>query len=191
VIKAIIFDFFGIFYTDLFWTWLEKKLPDLEEKREILSQINQEFDKNQVDEEEFLKSLSEVVSVPADKIVSEMDEGATFNYSLVGLLSELKKNYKLGLLTNARSEWIRKIMEKYDFEKYFDSIIISSEVGHVKPEPEIFEEIIKLLGVSKSEALFVDDRIRNVAAAQELGIKSIIYVSNEKLMTDLKKQALI
>lgn len=106
------------------------------------------------------------------------------------LASELKKKYKIGLLPNASNILRDEILGKYDLEKYFDEIVISSEVKHIKPEPEMVEEIIRRLGVKNNEVVFFDDHQKNVDAAEKLGIESFLYESNEKLVEDLKNLGL-
>ena len=60
--------------------------------------------------------------------------------------------------------------------------MISSEVGIRKPFPEIYKLSLKNLGVLPEEAIFIDDRQKNIDGAEAVGIKSILY----KDLNDLK-----
>ncbi|MDP3697004.1 MAG: HAD-IA family hydrolase [Candidatus Taylorbacteria bacterium] len=101
-------------------------------------------------------------------------------------IAELKKHYKIGLLTNYTYEWLDEIFEKYNLAHYFDQKLISSRYKLIKPEPEAFLKMLELLQVKKEEAVFIDDRQRLVDASNELGLKAFLFTDNEKLKQDLE-----
>ena len=57
-------------------------------------------------------------------------------------------------------------------------IVYSSEEGRLKPQPEIYQRTLQRLGVTRSEAIFVDDMQRNVDAAAALGIHGIVFTGS-------------
>jgi HAD superfamily hydrolase (TIGR01509 family) len=69
----------------------------------------------------------------------------------------------------------------------FDEIIISSEVGIIKPELPIFNLAVEKIGVPAAEIIFIDDRDYNVVAAETVGVKSILYKDLASLKEDLQK----
>lgn len=191
MIKAIIFDFFGVFCPDLYWNWLSSIVKDLDSRREFFLELSKKVDKSLMTREEFNKTLAEEIGVSSEEVNSNMGARIKINQEVVELASELKKKYKIGLLSNASNILRDEILGKYDLEKYFNEIVISSEVKHIKPEPAMFEEIIRRLGVKNDEAVFFDDHQKNVDAAEKLGIQSLLYESNEKLVEDLKDLRLL
>lgn len=62
------------------------------------------------------------------------------------------------------------------FEGMFDVVVISGEVGMRKPEPEIFEHTLELLGLAAGDCVFVDDMETNIAAAVRLGMVGVRHV---------------
>lgn len=70
---------------------------------------------------------------------------------------------------------MRNEIDKYDLEKYFDEIVISSEVGMIKPEPEVFKYILQKLDEKPDECVFTDDNPNYVNAAKELGIHGLVF----------------
>lgn len=91
------------------------------------------------------------------------------NQETVEIIKQLqKKKIKLGLLSNFPSSWIYKLLKKYDLERYFNKVIISSEVGMIKPHADIFQEALRQLGALPSEAIFIDDREINVNGSKAL-----------------------
>ena len=71
-------------------------------------------------------------------------------------------------------------MQNFAFQTY------SSEVRLIKPDPAIYEHTLLGLGVSATEALFVDDREVNIKAARELGIHAIQFRSAAQLRNELE-----
>ncbi len=96
---------------------------------------------------------------------------------LVAYVRMLHRKYKTALLSNAWDDLRHVIAEKWHFEDAFDLIIISAEVGMVKPDPGIFHLTLSELHVRPNQAVFVDDMPRNVEGAQAVGMKAIQFHS--------------
>jgi 2-haloacid dehalogenase len=110
----------------------------------------------------------------------------------IEIMKRLKKaGYQLYGLSNWSAETFPIARQKYDFFNLLDDIVISGEVGAVKPEPEIFEIILARNGKAASECLFIDDALPNVEAARELGFVTIHFQSPEQLESELKKLELL
>jgi 2-haloacid dehalogenase len=108
----------------------------------------------------------------------------------VDLMKRLKKaGYRLYGLSNWSAETFPYIREKYDFFHLLDDFVISGEVGHVKPHPEIFHIMLAKIGKPAHECLFIDDSRANIAQAQNLGFETVRFESAEQLeraLQDLK-----
>jgi len=99
----------------------------------------------------------------------------------VETLSKLADNkFKLGLVSNAKSEWaVRRILDKYDLQKFFGTVITSAATRIRKPRPDIFSRALKDLDVQAKDAVFVGDSLEaDVAGARNIGMRSI-YVSRK------------
>lgn len=79
-----------------------------------------------------------------------------------------KLKIPVGLMTNATTK-LDQDLESLGIADLFDHVINASEVGSVKPEPEIFLHALRLVGIEPQEAFFIDDRPENVEAAERLG----------------------
>lgn len=86
-----------------------------------------------------------------------MGEHAVLKKELIDVVSELKKNYKVAILSNGQSEFQRKKISHVEIADLFDEIIVTSEIGINKPNKEIFEIMADRLGVLPKECLFVGD----------------------------------
>jgi HAD superfamily hydrolase (TIGR01509 family) len=75
--------------------------------------------------------------------------------------------------------------QMFDFLNEFDDAVISGHVGVVKPDPRIFEILFEQVGRRPHELLFVDDSLRNIEAAQALGMPAIHYRRGVDLKSEL------
>ena len=103
------------------------------------------------------------------------------------LLSELKKKYRLLLLSNTNPLHIETAVAA-EFSKtgktmqdFFDKCYLSYEMGMVKPDVEIFEALLADAQVKAEECLFLDDGKKNIDTAAALGIQTYWVKPNENL----------
>jgi len=94
-------------------------------------------------------------------------------------------------LTNWGFETWALACAQFDFLGLLDGVLVSSEVGLVKPDPEIFLAFSSRFGVAPDEAAFVDDVVANVTAARALGFGGIVFTSAADLRHDLSGLGLL
>ena len=107
---------------------------------------------------------------------------------LLGIIKELRKKYSVGVLTNLTPT--RLILdEKMDLYSHFDYAVLSCKEHLKKPDPAFYFLALKAASAEPEEAIYVDDKESCTAPAEELGIKSILYVypDNTKLLESLTK----
>lgn len=180
--KAIIFDFFDVIHADQFNGWL-RSIGRV--RVGALYQAGTDLDSGKINIDEFFRRLSEASSQSVKEIKAEFDRHTAVNYDLLELIGKLKTHYKIGLLSNADRHYLRELLRIHKMEPLFHHIVISSEVGMIKPSPDIFQYILDKLDVSAAESLFIDDNPKNVSAAEALGLRSILYKSTEDLVQGL------
>jgi len=101
---------------------------------------------------------------------------------------EQQKNHKLYALTNWSAELFPYAKEKYDFLNIFRGILVSGEENLQKPDPAIYNLLMSRYNIKASESLFIDDSLRNIEAADRLGLKVIHFMSPSQLREDLSKR---
>lgn len=79
------------------------------------------------------------------------------------------------LLSNDVAEWSEFLAKYHGLNPYFTEKIVSGEVGMRKPDKEIFLYTLKKLGCKPAECIFVDNSVKNLLAAEELGIQTILF----------------
>ncbi len=91
------------------------------------------------------------------------------------LLPALRKQARVFFLSNSNQVHIDYLRENYPFMALADGVISSHEVGHRKPDREIVRLALDRADIPAEQALFIDDKPENVAAARELGIHAHHY----------------
>jgi len=183
MIKVIIFDFFDVFRTDGYNRWLKQR--GFERTGAFLF-ASQRHDRGETSDKQFFQEVADAAGETAEQAEQEMEASVILNEELVEYVETLQGKYKLALLSNSSSDYLRNELHKYDLERYFDEIVISSEVGLIKPEPAIFEHVMEKLGAKPEECIFTDDNPHNVEAAERLGIKGIVFVDVPSLKSELE-----
>lgn len=98
----------------------------------------------------------------------------------MAVLHKLKQeNYKIGMVTDNKKDRIHEIVKYYDWNKIFDKITISADVGSGKEYSIIFEETIKCLKVNADECVFIDNQEKNLIVPKNMGM-TVIYFNHEK-----------
>ncbi len=185
MIKAIIFDFAGVIATESFMIWLSENIPDFNNKKQIYLDLSYQVDSGKISAAEFSRILGKDTGKNPEDVWPEIFSLITINPSMIQLLKKLRKNYKIGLLTNHITEWITHTITSHNLAVYFDEIVISSKEKVIKPDSKIFHIMLERLGVKPSESVFIDDRQINVEGANNIGMKGLLYTTDEALMKDL------
>ena len=120
-----------------------------------------------------------------DSIVGEFE-------GTVDLIVQLKQQgYLLYGLSNWSTETYPLAREKYHFFDLLDDIVLSGEIGHNKPEPEIYRIMLEKIGRPAQECLFIDDALPNINQANTMGFNTIHFSSPEHLEKELTRMGLL
>lgn len=104
------------------------------------------------------------------------------------LLPILKAHgYRLCVLSNFSYKAFEYVYNTFEFFKYFDCMVISSHVKKIKPNEDIFYELMERCGVRPSSSLFIDDRADNIETAKRLGFGVIHLTEHAKLKEKLEE----
>ena len=88
-------------------------------------------------------------------------------------LEMLKKGYRLFLLSNTNESHWQYARRFWQPEQYFKRIFLSYEMHQVKPDEEIFSQMLREGGLQAGETLFIDDSLRNCQGAEAVGLTTI------------------
>ncbi len=111
--------------------------------------------------------------------------GDRMDSALLDFIRELRPAYRTGLLSNAWNGARKSVAARFGGLDVFDVAVFSAEVGMRKPDPRFFQWMFDRLQVSPAEAIFVDDFIENIQAAQQLGIHTVHFRSAQQAKQDV------
>src|SRR6266478_6752619 len=110
----------------------------------------------------------------------------------VEILAELKdRGTPLYGLTNFSAETYPPAFERFEFLRWFDGILVSGEVGLIKPDPRIFELLIERFAIDPRRTVYIDDAETNVIAARPFGLHPIHFTEPAALRADLAALGLL
>ena len=110
----------------------------------------------------------------------------------VAILEELRDaGYELHALTNWSAETFPYARERFAFLDWFQTILVSADVGLIKPDAAVFQLLLDRIGRTPAECLYIDDNPRNVAAAAALGFDAIAFESAAQLRAALGRRGMI
>lgn len=176
MIKAIIFDCFGVLYPHASVDFYNRHKELFLGHPDIIDELNLKIDLGEINRRQFFEGIEAATGIPASQVQNEFDVQRTPDQGLVTLIRKLKSNYKIGLLSNAAQEEIDCVFRD-KIDTLFDAMAISFEVGVVKPNAKIFLVCAQRLAVKPEECLFIDDSLINIKAAQKLKMKTLYYPS--------------
>ena len=192
MIKAIIFDWGGVLsekggLAPFINLYAHKYGKD----PEYLSKLNKEnWEKariNRISSKTFWINISKFLEIEPEKIRREWLLYEGFRKDVFQLAKELKRNYKVAMLTNQIEDWLEEKIKKHKLDMVFDLIVKSYESRKAKPNIEIYKEAVDRLKAKPEECVFIDDMESNLLPAEKLGMKTVLFKDTEKLKGDLIK----
>lgn len=179
MINTIIFDFGDVFINLRKEVSLEEfKKLGLDGPNEDLLAHNDLFERGKISEIEFIDCFKKYIpDAPMQDVIKAWNSViGDFPLYRLEFLQLLSTKYRLFLLTNTDSIHINRFEHKVgmsfysDFYRCFEKVYYSYEMGMRKPEPEIFNAIIRKHDLSPRRTLFVDDKKDNTDIAESLGL---------------------
>lgn len=182
MIKALIFDCFGVLY----WDDLNR-LYNLvgTDKFQDLSDVMHAMDHGYITKQDFLSQVAALAGISQAAVETVIHDKHSKNGPLIERVRELKKEYKIGLLSNMGPETLEGLFTADELKELFDVVVISSEVGVIKPSRDIYELTSERLGVPADETIFIDDRPANTDGAERTGLRTILFTTNKQFEVEL------
>jgi putative hydrolase of the HAD superfamily len=119
-------------------------------------------------------------------IRAEFFAGDVIDRELLGFIRSLHPGRMTGVISNAWPD-MRNYLIENKFDDAFDALVLSAEVGVMKPDPKIYNLALEQFKIKPAEAVFVDDTPPNVEAARALGMQAIHFQSQEQTLEELKE----
>jgi putative hydrolase of the HAD superfamily len=186
MIKAVIFDCFGVLTVSTWDILCDEFFSGQPEKKTKASQVMDDFNGRRISELEFDEKIAELTGLSPSAVKEYLAAKSDANLPLFAYIKQkLKPKYKIGFLSNAGGNWLSELFEPEQID-LFDEIVLSFETGLIKPDPKIFELICQKMGIKINEAIFIDDIERYTAAAAAMGMGAVTYRGFEQMKSELE-----
>jgi putative hydrolase of the HAD superfamily len=190
--KAIVFDFFGVFCPDITLNWFQKTVPNYREKLSEFQSICTRSDYGTLSKADFYKEVSILANVSVGEMMEDVEAETIINTALVKYVKDLKhRGYQTACLSNGTREWTLAVISNHGLGNLFDEVVLSGDLGIVKPNSKIYVHTLEKLNIMASEAIFVDDRKVNVDAAEACGIRSLVFSDLDTFINELEHLAAV
>lgn len=182
-IRAIFFDFGGVIMRTEYQSPRQKLAErfnmdyDEIDKAVFSSDTARRASLGEITEEAHWTEISKRFKQPASQMQVFRDTffgGDVIDRTLVENIRSWRRKYHTGLISNAWSG-LREFITREKVIDVFDTVIISAEIGMVKPFAGIYELALKQANVKAGEAVFVDDMPANIEACEKVGMKGILF----------------
>lgn len=184
MIKAIIFDCFGVFYVDPVFAYMRDATTP-PEKAEALHDLDKQAARGTLSKQGFVEQASELLDITPEAAKQRFFQSKERDERLIALVKELRQQYKIGLLSNIGADMMDGFFSPAERKELFDAAILSGEVKMAKPDKEIFELACQRLGVGLSEAVMIDDQQSTCDIVKTYGMQSSCYKDFEQCKTEL------
>ena len=188
--KTLIFDAGDVityFTLDDFGTFIRSRDCSVEQDKAFFKEKKSLYDAGEMTTEQFWREYIQVTGVRAtpEELISAIRSTIHVDKDMLSLLSQLKKNHRLLLASNIDPVTYEET-ERLLGSDLFEAQYISFKMGKLKSDPTFFSDIIRQQALSPEDAVFIDDSRRNVASAESVGIKGIVFKNRAQLIEELK-----
>lgn len=184
MIKAIIFDCFGVLVESSYKPFVAKYFAHDSELMDKFYELDQLSSKGKMDYTTLNKEFAKRASITEEQAVAELKSNPK-NRQLLEYIRTQLGDYKIGMLSNVAEDRINEMFAPEDVE-LFDDIVLSFRVGMAKPDEDIFRLSAKNLGVKPEECVFVDDSERYLEGASSVGMKTVLFDTFENFKEKLE-----
>lgn len=184
MIRALIIDCFGVLYRDSL-AMLYDVVP--KEKYQELQDATHASDHGYLSRQDYFDIVAELSGKTSEEVRQIDLKQFVRNEELVQRIHGLKTKYKVGLLSNIGDETMDRLFPQPERDELFDAFVLSSQVGLIKPSPQIFELTAERLNTPVGECVMIDDIPANVEGARAVGMQAILFTTNRQLESDLER----
>lgn len=183
MIRGIIFDCFGVLYQGsldhLRDYTSEEDLPEL-------ANLSLSSDYGYLSREEYIEQVGRITHKSPVEVEAIMRASHIRNQMLVEYVRTLRPRYKVAMLSNVGRGLMEQLFTRQELDELFDTVVLSSEVGMVKPDPAIYQLAADQLGLAPTECVMIDDLSRNIEGAESIGMKGIVYSTTSVFLSDVQ-----
>lgn len=183
-IESIIFDAMGVLFpigddtNDLLVPFVRERNPAI--SSDEINALYWEASLGRISSEMFWQGCRIPGSALKDLEYSYLNSNLKLDAAFLPVAKALRsRGFRLGMLSNDIGEWSAFLRSKFGLNPIFEACVISGDAGIRKPDRRIYELICDKLKSKPENCLYIDDRVKNLLPAKELGMR-VIRFAREK-----------
>ena len=186
---AFIFDCFGVLYHSSADELYRRCAP---ERRDELHDIRMQRDRGYIHYDEYLDLVAELLGMDQPELRELAEQSHVRNEELFAFIRSIDRTkYRVGLLSNIGDTTMDQLIPESEQKELFDEVILSYQVGMIKPDPRLFQLMVERIGVPAEACVMIDDVERNCLSAQSIGMQAIQHHDNDQTLHALRQFARI
>jgi putative hydrolase of the HAD superfamily len=159
-------------------------------KKIFKSEVWIDLNLGKISEAEAVSQYVAVLGIPQNKLTALMLAVKESLLPIPGSIQLVKKLYNAGfplyVITDNTKEIMVHLKRRYDFWPMFQGIVVSADIGHLKPSPVIYHHLLETYQLKPEETLFFDDIEKNVTGARAVNMLAMQFFTPEQCVEDLK-----
>ncbi|MFE7750265.1 HAD-IA family hydrolase [Streptomyces sp. NPDC057428] len=149
--------------------------------------LTQELERGELTQTEWNTVAGHSLGIPSDNLMGRIFADLRPEASMITAAAAARRaGVRVGILSNSVGPHPWNLYEGHEVDRHYDAVVLSEEVGMRKPDPEIFRLVLKKLGLSAQECVFVDDTAHHLPAAAELGFAVVHAEEPAKTIGELE-----
>lgn len=184
MIKAIIFDCFGVLAEDGWMPLKRKYVGSNADLAEQISDLGKQNEFGILDNETHLHKMAGLMGINVELLRHALGRRVPNEELFEYIIKQLKPQYKIGLMSNANFNVLEDLFTP-EQAKIFDASVMSFESRLIKPDERMYELMAARLGVEMQECVFVDDQQRYCQAAEDYGMQGVWFTDLDKFKQEL------
>jgi len=183
MIKAIVFDCFGVLVTEGWIPFRDEYFGTDGVKLHEANALMRQLVTGQLADNEFRKSVALLAGVTPEEVRDHMNDNVP-DVELFSYISTLKSRYKVAMLSNVGKNRLKEIFTPEQVA-LFNIFALSSETGYAKPGAMAYRNVANSLEVTTEQCVFVDDQPHNLEGARAVGMLTVLFQSVEQCIADV------
>ncbi|MBC7582044.1 HAD-IA family hydrolase [Aeromicrobium sp.] len=185
MIKAIIFDCFGVIITDALSVIVSELSVTNPQGAQKVRDLVRASNRGVLDPQDSNQQIADILGLSFAEYQQQVRDGELKDPRVMNLIKELRRTYKTAMLSNISGEGMLKRFSEAERAEYFDVMVASADIGFAKPETEAYEITADRLGVRLEECVFLDDKQDFCDAARSVGMQAITFETFDQAHEDL------
>lgn len=187
MIKAIIFDCFGVLIGKGFESTYRTAGGNPVRDRDFIESTLGQANLGLISDTEFRAAMARQIGIGPEDWKRVIKNAERLNIELLTYIKQLRATYKTAILSNANKGVLDRVIGEKWLQQYFDEVVVSADVGIVKPDQRIYRLVADRLGVQTGECLYIDDRESFLGPARGLNMSVLLYENFDQTKRSIKK----